>query len=82
MKIILVIISFFILCGCARDGLKEERTNNHNFKVDLLFEYDGIKVYRFHDNGRYHYFTSRGEAIMTQAQPMGKMVHYYDENIK
>lgn len=76
----------FIFCllvtGCAREGIKEERTNNRNFRVDLLFEHDGINVYRFHDNGRYHYFTSRGETIVSQSKHSGKIMYYEDENIE
>jgi len=39
--------------------------NNRSYKVEYLFEHDGCKVYRFHDYGKYVYFTScSGEAIV------------------
>ena len=40
----------------------------NGFEVQFLFEKDGIKVYRFSDGGRFHYFTSKGETISTQQQ--------------
>jgi hypothetical protein len=47
-------------------------------EVDLLFEKDGIKMYRFFDNGHFHYYTNRGETLSTQQS--GKTT--YQENIK
>lgn len=32
--------------------------NNSTYQVDFLFEYDGCKVYRFHDRGDYIYYTN------------------------
>ena len=80
------LIGFLItLSSCAGDGLKTEKTNNTEFDCTLLFEYNGIKVYRFYDFGRYHYFTSKDETISTHisAYHTGKMsiIHKYDENI-
>jgi hypothetical protein len=48
------------------------------FEVEYLFDKDGVKVYRFWDNGHYHYFTTKGETISTQTA--GKTT--YSENIK
>jgi hypothetical protein len=50
--------------------LKEAQTTSvegNDIKVEFLFEKDGIKVYRFNDNGHYHYFTTRGETMTTQS---------------
>lgn len=78
-----------ILSSCAKDPISTKETNNENFEVSFLFEYDGIKVYRFYDDGRYHWFTSKGETICTQktytTSQSGKTIytriHYWDENI-
>ncbi len=53
-----------LLSGCNKDPQSTE-TLGKGFKVEFLFEKDGIKVYRFMD-GNYHYFTSRGETMTTQ----------------
>lgn len=71
----------FLICSCNEPGLKKETSNNHKFIAEYLFEYEGIKVYRFYDGGRYHYFTSKGESISTQSYRSAKTTHYYDENI-
>lgn len=46
-----------LLCSCAEQGVDEKPTNNPNFRIALLFEYDGCKVYRFMDAGHWVYFT-------------------------
>lgn len=56
-----------ILCGCTKEPLKTGRTNNPNFEVGLLFDYGGCKVYRFLDEGRFHYFTNCGETMSPQS---------------
>jgi hypothetical protein len=41
-------------------------TEGNGFAVEYLFTKDSVKVYRFRDGGRTHYFTTRGETITTQ----------------
>ena len=53
-------------------------TEGNGFAVEYLFTKDGIKVYRFRDGHRVHYFTTRGETISTQTS--GKTT--YQENIQ
>ena len=50
------------LSGCLNESQTSENLGN-GFEVEYLFEKDGIKVYRFRDGGRTHYFTSNGETI-------------------
>lgn len=80
-----LIFTLVLLCSCESRVISESKTNNKNYNVELLFEFDGIKLYRFHDQGRYHYFTSNGQAIshQTRTQVIGKQIHHrsYDENI-
>ena len=63
-----------LLFGCQSDKQPEEVKNSSNdsYKVEMLFEIDGVTVYRFLDNGRYIYFTNRdGEAGYTYRQRSG-----------
>jgi hypothetical protein len=53
-------------------------TEGNGFHVEYLFTKDGVKVYRFSDGVRVHYFTTRGETISSQKS--GKTT--YEENIQ
>jgi hypothetical protein len=66
-----------LFVGCYKEGQSSESVGN-GFRVEYLFEKDGIKVYRFSDGGRSHYFTSKGETISSQSD--GKTTR--DENIE
>lgn len=71
-KLLSTIFFIIILSACTQEGLKEEKTNNENFLVSFLFEYEGIKVYRFYDNGRFHWFTSQGQCSSPYKKLRGK----------
>lgn len=58
MRILFLILISLFLTSCFRKALIETETNNNEFKVDLLFEYDGCKAYRFEDGGRAIYYTN------------------------
>lgn len=61
------------LSGCAKDPMSTERTDNSNITVDLLFEKDGVKVYRFTDSGRSIYYTdARGSTQWSTTHSNGK----------
>jgi len=53
-------------CALSEEPISTSKPdNNHTYKVEYLFEHDGCKVYRFHDYGKYVYFTTcNGEAIV------------------
>jgi len=78
MKQILLslILGSSLLSSCYHEPQSSSSVGNE-IKVDLLFEHDGITMYRFHDGGRSHYFTSRGETITSQTTDD----HSYEENI-
>lgn len=60
MKLLLPLL--FLLSGCAKDPVSTERTTNSDIAVELLFEHEGVKVYRFIDGGRFVYYTdARGK---------------------
>ena len=75
-KIFVLLLVVGFLTGCYKDPQSKE-TIGKGFEVELLFEKDGVKVYRFFD-GHYHYFTSKGETISVQSN--GKST--WGENIK
>ena len=76
-KILLAAAIVGIFTGCYKDA-QSTKIEGNGVEVDLLFEHNGIKMYRFLDGGRYHYFTDRGETSTTQTE--GK--NYYEETIK
>ena len=49
-----------VLSFSPRPKLVEVRGD---YKVEFLFEKDGVRVYRFLDYSKYHYFTSSGDII-------------------
>ena len=72
MNKILVVSVGMMLTGILMMGLsscfknpQSTTVEGNGFKVEYLFEKDGIKVYRFYDGGHAHYFTSRGETMST-----------------
>lgn len=78
-KVLLVVALFLCLIGCdsetiVKDSVEVTTNINRDFKVTLLFEVDGIKVYRFRDKGRDIYFTSsKGDMRYTRTYRQGKM---------
>jgi hypothetical protein len=76
-KLLLAAAIVAVFTGCLSDP-QTTTVEGNGVKVDLLFEHNGIKMYRFLDGGYYHYFTDRGETITTQQS--GKT--YYEETIK
>jgi hypothetical protein len=72
---ILSLLALSLLSSCYHDPQSSTTTGN-DIKIELLFEHDGIRMYRFND-GHYHYFTSKGETITSQSS--GKTT--YEETI-
>ena len=82
MKYILLITLFLI--SCTKEGTKVSVENAlSDFHVNLLFTKDGCDVYRFFDEGRYHYFTNCTETISSYTRSCGKnCTTTNNENIK
>lgn len=63
----LSLLTLLMISSCAGQGQRvpvEDVVDN--FEVVKLFTVDGITVYRFTDDGRYHYFTNRnGQSLNT-----------------
>ena len=68
-----------LFTSCEHESISKSH-EGIDFEVELLFEKDGIKMYRFLDNGRFHYYTDRGETISTYSTG-GKNSTTYNENI-
>jgi hypothetical protein len=75
-KFLILAAAFVTLTACEKPAQSASREGA--FEVEFLFEKEGVRVYRFSDNGRNHYFTSQGETITTQKS--GKS--HYEETIK
>jgi hypothetical protein len=81
--IVFITLGAIIFGACSNDPMSKERLGKDDvFEVEYLFDKDGVKVYRFEDGGRYHYFTTKGETISTQQNSSGKTTTYHEENIK
>jgi hypothetical protein len=61
-KFLSITLMAILLTSCYKDP-QSVTSEGNGFEVEFLFEKDSIKVYRFSDGGRHHYFTSRGETI-------------------
>jgi hypothetical protein len=62
----LTLTTALLLVSCSHDPISSEHTGkNDEIRVDFLFEKDSIKVYRFLDDGHYHYFTTGGTTMST-----------------
>lgn len=65
MKAILFITALALLLlafSCKEEAIKTETTDVNGIKLELLFEKDGCKVYRFYD-GRYIYWSNCAGSI-------------------
>ena len=72
-----VVAFFLVLIDSCTKQPQSTVTKGNDIRVELMFEQDSVKVYRFMDNGDYHYFTTGGETMTTQRR--GKT--HYEENI-
>lgn len=66
MKYLSIIFAAMLLVSCGNEPISTSSTNNNEFEVELLFEHDGCKIYRFYDS-RYRYFTTcKGEVSWSE----------------
>lgn len=77
MKKLLLILTVLLFVSCKKDAISST-TEGKGFEVELLFQKDNVKVYRFSDGGRYHYFTTLGETMTSHFE----VETSYHENIK
>ena len=78
--IVFITLGAIVFGACTNEPMSKERLGKDDgFEVEHLFDKDGVKVYRFLDNGHYHYFTTKGETISVQRVDKNTT---YNENIK
>lgn len=68
MKVLISIILIFL--SCINIGKPKESTKQGDFEIELLFEKDKCKIYRFYDVGRFIYWSNCA----------GSMEYDYQEN--
>lgn len=64
-KTIIALAIALTVTSCVHEAQSKSQ-EGIDFEVEFLFEKDGVKMYRFYDNGRFHYYTNTGETISTQ----------------
>lgn len=80
MKKLIILISIITTFSSCLEKSVSTTTEGQGVKVELLFEKDGIKVYRFWDGGDVHYFTDRGETMTTQKKGKQREEENISEN--
>ncbi len=53
--VLAALVTTAMLVGCGHEAVQSASAGN-NVKVDLLFQSEGVRVYRFYDAGHYHYY--------------------------
>lgn len=53
-----VLLGVYVLLtsGCAKTAQESKPSSNAAITVELLFEHEGVRMYRFSDGGRYRYY--------------------------
>ncbi|MCT4287360.1 DUF4884 domain-containing protein [Elizabethkingia anophelis] len=54
----ILMISALALFSCKHEAVSKELTKGNNIELELLFEKDGCKVYRFLDGDNYVYWSN------------------------
>lgn len=65
MKTLVILVLSLVLISCSKDAEETIKTSNKEINVELLFEVDGCRVYRFFDSS-YRYFSNCARNSMTQ----------------
>jgi len=70
---ILTILALIVLAGCKQgEPVKNVTNSKDDFAVQLLFEVDGCKVYRFTDYRTVYFSDCRGKIESTYTTRSGK----------
>jgi len=68
-------------CGGPPNHQSVHATSNPKVPVELLFEIDGCKVYRFNDEGTKYFCNCSGSVEWTEAHRSGKATIYMEKQI-
>ena len=83
-KIIVILAIVLMITSCKKEHetsgvhITPAQAKEIQYDVKFLFEKDGIKIYRFYNEGRYHYFTTNGETMTSQVSNKTS----YEDNIQ
>ncbi|MFN8355545.1 MAG: DUF4884 domain-containing protein [Spirosomataceae bacterium] len=84
-KINVLFMGFLLAVGlssCLAPAQKVLQASNPQVRVELLFEVDGCKVYRFNDGSGFKYFTKcEFNSSVGWVDSCGKNCTYYTENM-
>ena len=75
MKTLIVVLVLLVVMGCqVSDGVSQQKTNNNDIKLVVLFVNEGCTVYRFYDAYHFHYYAvcKDGQVTTQSTQPAGK----------
>ncbi len=72
-----LIFAALLLAGCLNKPVSTTATNNPELNLNLLFEHDGCKVYRFYDGRSVYYTDCRGSAMAPVTTSTGKITTTY-----
>jgi hypothetical protein len=73
MKATLLLLAAILTISCARSKPKEKHLpDGTDIEVELLFEHDGCKVYRFWDKQYIYYTDCRGQTQSFHTKHTGK----------
>lgn len=63
-RIIITIVAVLLMAtSCAKETPVTNQQRVREYNVSYLFEMDGVRVYKFYDNGRAVYFTNRAGEV-------------------
>ncbi len=61
----LALLGLLLLIGCENKPVATTQSSNTKVPVDLLFEHDGCKVYRFEDGGYPRYYAKCSDSYVS-----------------
>ena len=80
MKKLLFILLIGLLSSCKGESISSEHSGD--FKLELLFEKDGCKMYRFHDGIWVYWSTCEGRTSWVESNGKTSTSHEVNTNIK
>lgn len=84
MKKLIIIFLTLMIVSCAKEGTYVSSENaKEDFEIEFLFACDGVRIYRFYDNGRARYFaTGNGRMTdSTHSESAGKSAKVVDDTV-
>ena len=73
LSLLLTFLVVVLISSVSDNPEPKETIQNGDYKLELLFEQNGCKMYRFHDNGRYVYWSDcQGKTELEYKESNGK----------